>query len=284
MDPHISVVINTLNEEKNLPYAIRSVKPWVDEIIVVDMYSEDRTVEIAKAFDARVFYHTRLGYADPARAYAVSQASGEWILMLDADEITPLSLSQKLREISRTNVADVVIIRRLNFMFGQPLQHTGWGPYQDKHPRFFKAGFVQLDDEIHNFLKPIPKARLLELPYIPGQTIVHFNYLDIAQFIEKMNRYTSIEARQVFEQGEQVAPFQGLVRAARGFFRRYVKLSGYRDGWRGFYLSLFWAFYRLVVFAKLTEIREVGPREATIAHYQAEAERILTEYHNAENS
>jgi glycosyltransferase involved in cell wall biosynthesis len=260
------------------------VKPWVDEIIVVDMYSEDRTVEIAKAFDARVFYHARLGFADPARAYAASQASGEWILMLDADEMTPFPLSMKLREMSRINAADVVMIPWVNFFFGQPLQHTGWGPHQDKHPRFFKAGFLQLDAEIHNFLKPMPNARLLELPYVPGQAMVHFSYTDIAQFIEKMNRYTGIEAQQVFEQGERVGLFQGLVRAARGFFRRYIKLSGYRDGWRGFYLSLFWAFYKLLVFAKLTEIREIGPREGTVTQYHAEAERILAEYHNVQNS
>jgi hypothetical protein len=141
-----------------------------------------------------------------------------------------------------------------------------------------------LDDEIHNFMKPDPKARFLELPYLPGQAVVHFNYVDITHFLEKMNRYTNIEAQQLYDRGERVSQLQGLVRAARGFFRRYVKLRGYRDGWRGFYLSLFWAFYRLVAFAKLTEIREVGPREATIAHYQAEAERILAEYHNAETS
>jgi hypothetical protein len=93
-------------------------------------------MEIANTFDARVFYHTWLGYADPACAYAVLQASGEWILMLDADEMTPFPLSHKLREISRTSAADVVMIPWLDFIFGQPLQRGGWGPYQDKHRAF----------------------------------------------------------------------------------------------------------------------------------------------------
>jgi glycosyltransferase involved in cell wall biosynthesis len=83
------VVINTLNEERRLPYALRSVQDWVDEIVVVDMHSDDKTVEIAEAFGARIFTHERVGYADPARAFAFARATGDWILILDADELVP---------------------------------------------------------------------------------------------------------------------------------------------------------------------------------------------------
>ena len=85
----ISVVINTLNEERRLPYALRSVQDWVDEIVVVDTHSDDKTVEIAEEFGARIFTHERVGYADPARAFAFARATGDWILILDADELVP---------------------------------------------------------------------------------------------------------------------------------------------------------------------------------------------------
>jgi glycosyltransferase involved in cell wall biosynthesis len=85
--PRISAVFNTFNEEKRLRFALRSVKPWVDEIVVVDMHSSDATRTIAENFGAKVFLHEPLGYADPARAFAVAQATGDWILMLDADRL-----------------------------------------------------------------------------------------------------------------------------------------------------------------------------------------------------
>ncbi|PYU89881.1 MAG: glycosyltransferase family 2 protein, partial [Acidobacteria bacterium] len=116
MGPRISVVVNTLNEEKNLPYALRSVRSWVDEIVVVDMHSQDRTVEIAREYGAKVYSHEPMGFVEPARAFAVAQAGGDWILILDADEVVPLLLSRRLREIARRDEADVVTLPRLNYL------------------------------------------------------------------------------------------------------------------------------------------------------------------------
>ena len=92
----ISVVINTLNEEKNLAYTLRSVQSWASEIIVVDMHSTDKTVEIAKTHGAKVFYHEPTGFVEPAQEFAVAQASHAWILLLDADEVVPKPLSERL--------------------------------------------------------------------------------------------------------------------------------------------------------------------------------------------
>lgn len=278
MEPRISVVINTLNEEKNLPYALRSVRPWVDEIVVVDMYSQDRTADIVLQFKAKLYYHERMNFADPARAFAVSQATGEWILVLDADEVIPLPLSCKLREIARGDVADVVKLHRLNYLLGVPLGYSGWGPSQDALMRFFKRGWLHMTARIHDFLKPVPGARILEIPYQPDHAIVHFPYLDVAQFLERLNRYTTIEAEQARERGETTARLSALAHAAREFIGRYVRARGYRDGWRGLYLSLFMAFYRLATYAKVTELESLGRRAAVEAIYQREAERILREY------
>jgi len=130
MRQKISVVINTLNEERNLPYALRSVHSWADEIIVVDMYSEDCTVEIAKQYGATVYFHERIAAFDGARQFAIEQASNEWILVLDADELVPKPLSRTCLDIVASEQFDVVIIPRLNFLLGAPLMHSGWGPDQ----------------------------------------------------------------------------------------------------------------------------------------------------------
>jgi len=300
-DPRISVIINTYNEEKNLSYALRSVKAWSDEIVVVDMHSEDRTVAIAREFGANVYFHERVGFADPARAFAIAQTTGDWVLILDADELIPAPLGEKIREIVRDDIADVVTFPREEYFFGAPLRFTGWGPQQSKHTRFFKRDSLQANAAIHDFLTPLPEARILDLPYEPGRAMIHFAYLDTTQYMDKLNRYTTIEVRQSATRGEHATPawvsrdmrpyppllalFKGrttpgwaLLYAFAVFLSRYVKNRGYRDGWRGVYVSVFTAFYFLVSYAKLAERELVGTREAVEQVYRDEAERILRLY------
>jgi glycosyltransferase involved in cell wall biosynthesis len=278
MKPRTSAVINTLNEEKNLPFALRSVQPLIDEIVVVDMYSDDRTVDIAREFGAKVFFHERMGFADPARAFALEQTCGDWILILDADEIVPLPLSRALLSIACSGSADVVSIPRLNYLLGAPLMHSNWGPDQDPHFRFFKKGCLRATSTVHNYLHPVPTSRVLRLKFEPGLAIVHFNYLDSEQFIERLNRYTSIEAKQAVERGEGITPGGALVKAAKGFALHYLKGRGFQDGWRGFYLSLFMSFYRIATAAKLQELKALGQRELIESRYRQEAEEILKAY------
>jgi glycosyltransferase involved in cell wall biosynthesis len=274
--PRISVVVHTLNEERNLPFCLRSVRPWVDEIVVCDMHSDDRTPEIAREFGAHVVTHERAGYADPARAFAVAQAHGDWILVLDADELVPEPLSRRLRELADAGEADVVRLPRLNYHLGAPLRHTGWGPRQDRLPRFFRRGAVTYSPDIHSH--PVPSGRQLDLPYRDREAIVHFNYLDCAHFLEKLNVYTSIEARQARARRRSHSFGQAMRSAGREFLVRYFYRKGFLDGWRGFYLSLFMVFYRLATYAKLKELEAAGDRAVIDARYRAEAERWLQGY------
>jgi glycosyltransferase involved in cell wall biosynthesis len=281
MKPRISAVINTLNEEKNLPFALRSVQSWVDEIIVVDMHSEDRTVEIAREFGAKVFFHERLDFADPARAFALEQATGDWILILDADEVIPLPLSRVLLNAARSGSTDAVRMPLMSHVLGTPLMHTNCSPRKARMLRFFRRHHVTATSTIHNYLHLVPGSRVLEIKYEPGLTIVHFAYFDSRHFIEKLNRYTNIEARQAFEKGKRITPAGALLRAAKEFAARYIKGRGFQDGWRGFYISLFYAFYRIVAAAKLHELTTFGGREQVEARYQQEAGAILKAYDEA---
>jgi glycosyltransferase involved in cell wall biosynthesis len=278
MAPTISVVINTFNEEKNLPFALGSVRSWVDEIVIVDMYSDDRTVEIARSFGAKVLFHERLGFADPARAFALEQASGDWILMLDADEMIPPPLSRALMKLAAGSDVDVVEVHRLNYFFGTPLMHSFSGPHQDRNPRFFRKGHIITTPAIHNFLHPSSGSRVFDLGYEPGLAIVHFAYADSHDFIEKLDRYTGIEARQAFERGERVKFWSVVLKAAKVLGGRYFITGGFRDGWRGLYVSLLYTFYRIVAIAKLYELTALGGREQIEARYRQEAEKVLKAY------
>jgi len=278
MTTPISAVINTRNEEHNLPYALRSIRSWVDEIVVVDMHSTDRTRDIAKEYGAEVYLHEPLGFADPARAFAIDQSHHDWVLVLDADELIPSPLSKTLIAATTRTDADIFSIPRENFMFGERLVHTGWGAAADRQLRFFRRGKLSFGSTVHQFMHPAPDARIEALPYEPGHAIVHLSYVNVEQFIEKLNRYTSIEAIQARERGEHVTPPKALMTAANEFWRRYVVSRGFRDGWRGLYLSLLMATYRLAVGAKWHELEENGAAERVVAKYVQVAERVLTEY------
>jgi len=120
----VSVLIHTLNEERNIRNCLETVI-WAEEIIVVDMYSDDKTVEIAREYTDKIFYFERVGYADPARKFALERATKPWILVVDADELVPRRLYEELKNIIEKDLADVVYIPRNNYFFGEILKGTG---------------------------------------------------------------------------------------------------------------------------------------------------------------
>ena len=278
----IGVAINTLNEERNLGYALRSVRSWVDDIVVVDMDSDDETLEVARAFGARLFRHDRIGFADPARALAVDEVRGDWVLILDADEVVPPPLARKLQEIAAQDRADVVHIPYQNYFLGAPLRHTFVGLFNDKHARFFKRGALSTSGRIHRYVRPEPGSRQMTLPRRPELAMQHFGYLDLEHFAEKIDRYTTIEARQMLERGERAGTFRSLRATLGEFFTHYVRYGGVLDGWRGFSYSASMAYYYASKYSKLRALREVGDREAIRARYAEVAEGWLAGYEGGE--
>ena len=193
----ISAVINTFNEEKNIQRAIKSVA-WADEIIVCDMYSNDKTASLARKLGAKVVFHKRTDFVEPARNYALSKATGDWILILDADEDIPETLAKRLQEIvNKTQQIEAVEIPRKNIIFGKWMKYTGWWP--DYQIRFFQKGTVVWQDAIHS--KPKLNGLVLTLEAKEQWAITHKNYQSIDQFIERMNRYSNFEAEQLQKKG-----------------------------------------------------------------------------------
>ena len=177
----ISVVINTLNEEQNLPRAIKSAKNLAHEIVVVDMHSQDKTPSIARQMGAKVFNHQPTGYVEPARNFAISKASGNWILILDADEeLTPtlcrvlkqLVRGEPSRDLDPPSSLTYIRIPRKNIIFGEWVRHARWWP--DYNIRFFKKGCVQWSDEIH--LPPQTKGQGWDLPPQEEYALIHHHY------------------------------------------------------------------------------------------------------------
>lgn len=281
MKAKISVVINTLNEEANIGNAIRSVNQWADEIVVVDMHSNDATCEIAQNLDAKIYRYERVGFVEPARAFAVDQAQNSWVLILDADEMVTFSLSQALQSIALDDGADVVMIPRLNYDLAKPMMHSGSGPDQDRQTRFFKKGYLKISDQIHSGLHPVKDARVLKLRFSDGAYLAHFGFLDTSLYLEKLMRYTNVEAAQAFQRGERVTTIGMFLKAVKVFGHRYILCQGYRDGWRGLHMALFLFMYRLATFCKLRQLHSVGDTVMVRAACQNVANQIVDSYQRA---
>ncbi len=275
----ITVIINTYNEERRLPYAIRSVKSWAQEVVVVDMFSTDRTAQVARSLGAQVIQHG--GSLTPPREFAVEQGSGEWIFVLDADEVVPLSLSCELQHLASREF-DVVLISRINYFFGVPLLHGGVEPEVDVIPRLFRRGHVIASSQVHRDFSIAPGARVVRIPYRPGWAIVHFTYTNTESFIAKLNRYTTKEALESRAVGTRTTAPRMCYHALKEFYWRYLKHGGYRDGWRGLYLALLYCFYRVVSFAKSKELETIGTGEDVEGLYREIAEQLVREYECAE--
>jgi glycosyltransferase involved in cell wall biosynthesis len=276
--PKISAVIVTLNEESNIKQAILSVKPWVDEIVVVDMMSDDRTVELARSLGAATFDHPRVGFVEPARLIAVDYARGEWILILDADEMISYSLSMELLRIVEHDSADVCLLPRLNYVLGKPMMHGQPNPDRDAQMRFFKRGTLQFSDKIHSVPTPEAGARVIKVKFAGNCAIHHFNSYNAAQLIDKMNRYTTIEAEQLFGQRKPTPTTRLLLWPVYSFMREYFIDHGWRDGWRGLYRAHLAGFYRLSREVKYLQFVECGQTTQCNVQYAHEVAELLHEY------
>lgn len=248
----ISVVINTLNEEKNLPRAIASVKKLADEIVVVDMESTDKTREIAKKTGAKVFTHKPTGYVEPARNFALSKATGDWILILDADEEIPTDLSQELKQISaNSESADFYRLPRKNIVFDKWLQHSRWWP--DYNVRFFRKGAVKWLDTIHSV--PQTEGMGAELPAEERLAIIHHNYAGVSDYLNRMLRYTDVQSEDLVKKGYEFSWTDLIQKPAGEFLSRFFAGEGYKDGVHGLVLAFLQAFSELVLFVKVWDVQ-----------------------------
>ncbi|MDZ7798472.1 MAG: glycosyltransferase family 2 protein [Patescibacteria group bacterium] len=247
----ISGIVHTYNEEKNIAACLDTLK-WCDEIIIIDMYSQDKTANISRNYTDKIFFHKKMNYADPARQFGLSKAKGDWVLVLDADERLPSQLVSVLKNISEKDKADVVYLPWKNIIFGKWIKHTQWWP--DYHPRFFKKKFMQYTDNIHNFENS--EGRKYYLPAKEKNAVIHYNYRDVDHFKEKTGRYTNIEAKKLYSSGKKFYIWQLIYFPIKEFVWRFILGKGFLDGWYGFKLSCLMFRYKFLTYRKLWKLKK----------------------------
>jgi len=248
----LSIVINTKNSQETLSKALSSVSDFANQIIVMDMKSVDNSIQIAKKFTRDVYETTQdFDYVEPARNQALSKATQPWILILDADEEVSEGLKTEIKKvvIEAENHFDAYFIPRQNQIFQREMTGTGWWP--DYQLRLFKKGVVSWSNQIHS--TPKIKGNVGYLPNRIENSIFHHNFQNLNQFIERLNRYTSIEATSKSQQAT-FSSSQAFREFNNEFLRRLFKEKGIDEGLHGMSLSLLQSMYQLTTYLKKWEI------------------------------
>lgn len=250
MSSKLSVVIDTYNKELVLSRCLESVKEIVDEILVCDENSSDNTAKIAKKYGAKVVTHKTVSYVELIRNFEVSKAVGDWILILDPDEeITP-SLASEIKRVIKENKTDYFRIPRKNIVFGKWLKHSRWWP--DYNIRLFKKGTVSWNEKIHSV--PITQGVGGEIENKEEFAIIHHHYDSIEQYVERMNRYTTQQAKNKFIENYKFRWVDLIGKPIDEFLSRYFFGEGYKDGIHGLAVAFLQAFSELIVYAKIWQI------------------------------
>lgn len=247
--PTISVVINVRNEAEDLKKCLKSIKGFADEVVIVDMKSSDGSLEVAKSANAKVFSYKPMKFVEPARNFALSKATGKWILLLDPDEYVNKTLKRELINITKRSDVDFVRIPRQNMIFGKWIKHSNCWP--DYLIRFFKNGSVTWQKEIHS--QPVTKGNGLTLLDSDQLAIKHNNYTSIVDFINRAVRYSSIQADELNAQDYKLKISDFILKPIQEFNSRFFFAEGYKDGLHGLIFCLLQGFAIGLIYIRLWE-------------------------------
>jgi (heptosyl)LPS beta-1,4-glucosyltransferase len=246
--PAISAYLITMNEERNVARAIESVR-WMDEVIVLDSGSTDRTVDIAKELGARVRVEPFRGFVEQKNR-AMELCSGELLFNLDADEEVTPELRRSILEMLDATSADgpdtFAVCRRTWYM-GAWIRHCGW--YPEYRERLSKRGCARWEGEIlHESLRGIGrKGRLVG-------DLLHRPYAGIDEHAKKIVYYAELWARRELSKGRRASIFDMISRPAARFLKMYVVRAGFLDRTPGLTVSIMGAWYAFMKYAKLHEL------------------------------
>lgn len=249
----ISLVIIALNEEARIERCIRSA-PFVDDIVVVDSFSTDRTVEVAQQCGARVFQEKWKGFG-PQKAFATEQAKNPWVISLDADEaLSPELAAEIVEKFANLDPESGYLFPRKSFHLGRWIGHGGW--YPDYQLRLFNKEKSHWNSAaLHE--KVEVKARVpMKAP------VLHWVFENLSHQVITNDRYSTLGALQLHEAGKKFSYFKLLTKPVSKFIETYFFKRGFMDGMPGFIISVGAAYSIFLRFAKLWELQRVRKKSS----------------------
>jgi glycosyltransferase involved in cell wall biosynthesis len=243
----VTVTIITKDEADHIAEAIDSAA-WADEIVVVDSHSTDETVAIARAKGVRVAVRDWAGWVDQ-KNYAAGLATHDWIFSLDADERVPAALAQEIaRVVASPSPRCAYRVPRITFHLGRWIRTTDF--YPDFQTRLYDRRSARWQGlYVHESIEADGPVGQLQ------QELQHYSYRDLADHMDRINQYTTLAARQMYERGRRASVIDLVVQGPAAFLRNYVLRRGVLDGSVGFTLSCVNAY---AVFLKFAKLRQMG--------------------------
>ena len=245
----ISVVVIAKNEELNIADCLDSAA-FADDIVVVDDFSCDKTLEIAKRYTSHILQRN-MDIEGRHRNWAYEQAKNEWVFSLDADErITPELAGELASLMSGKPSGSVYSVPIKNYLGSYWIKYGGW--YPGRKDRFFRRGCFKYEEaEVH------PRV------FVKGSRgklkgdVVHYSYRGFADFVNSINAQTTLEARKWLREGRRVGFGTAAWRSVDRFFRGYIGKKGYKDGFIGFVVALLAGAYQVLSYAKYWELKNL---------------------------
>jgi glycosyltransferase involved in cell wall biosynthesis len=254
----VSVTIITLNEESNLPRTLASLK-WADEVIVVDSGSTDRTVEIAKQFGAKTLHNSWRGYGQQ-KNFAQNQATHNWVLNIDADEVVTPELAREVRQtidkaIDQNPATHGYSMPRKTFYLGRWIKHGGW--YPNYLMRLADKRFATwTEPSVHEELQVEGEVGRLAEP------ILHYAFSSIQDQILTNLRFSTLGSQDLKRIGQRPSLKKLIFKPIGKFFETYLLKGGFRDGLAGLIISVNAAHSMFLKYAYLLEARIAKPEES----------------------
>jgi glycosyltransferase involved in cell wall biosynthesis len=249
----LSVAMITMNEEVNLPRTLDSVR-FADEIVIVDSHSTDRTLEIARSYNARVFVESFKGHGGQKNS-AIDKCTSDWILLLDADEVLSDALQQSIRTLLTGSPPpfSAYWLNRSNQIFGRFMRHGGF--YPDRKLRLFRRSAARMTNEASPHSTPHhdgPTGRL-------HGDLLHYAYPTLPLYLEHMGRYSNEMARLAVSRGKTSRSLFAFIwnvvlNPVATFLYNYIFRLGFLDGREGLLLHLYHSVYVSWKYAKAWEL------------------------------
>jgi glycosyltransferase involved in cell wall biosynthesis len=251
MSEPVTAYTLTLNEARQIRAVLESVK-WADEIIVVDSFSTDGTVEIAREFNARVLNAEFHGFGK-LRNLALDAAKNDWILSIDADERCTPELEREVRRELDAPRFDAYHIPRKSHFLGRWMRHCGWYP-DYRQPQLFHRGRLRYNDDlVHESFTLNGRLGYLR------EHVLQYPWDTIEIATAKLQRYSTLMAQRYAQAGKRASVGKMLLSPAAMFFKVYAAQQGFRDGRHGLVLALLYSYYTFLKYAKLWELRQRPP-------------------------
>jgi len=254
---NISVVVITYNEEKRIEAALQSVAALASEIVVVDSFSIDNTVKIARKFTNRIFQRKWTNFADQ-KNYGNSQTSFPWILSLDADERVSPELQEEILKFKQQEPQySGFSIPRQVFYLGKWIRHSGW--YPDRKVRLFRKEDVHWEGNyVHEKLVVQGKIKKLK------NSIHHFTYQGLSDHLARINKFSDLGAQKLYAQKKKCRWYHLAFLPFSRFLKSFCWKLGFLDGFAGLVISVLNGYAIFVRYAKLREIWKKGERIESI--------------------